>query len=92
MNIKTIKSDAFAYLETLRYEKTRFGLVFLDPPYATDYINKAMIFFTENRLLTAGCFIVCEHARNADPDFYGFELVAKKKYGETAVTVLKVNE
>ena len=68
------------YLKALNYlknEKKQFDLIFLDPPYKTNYIEKSIELITKNQLLTK---IV-----------YGenYKIVKEKKYGDKWVVILK---
>ena len=68
----------------------KFDLVYLDPPYKSDYAMRALKFLSENQLLANDATIVVEHAMQNDlqnlPDCYIIE--KSKKYGIAYVDVL----
>ncbi len=87
-------TDALALLRSLN-GKSRFDMVFLDPPYAKGLLPKALELLVEYNLLENGARIVCE---SADPeDVFGgnddleasFELLKQSHYGIAYVTVLR---
>lgn len=47
--------------------KEKFDLIFLDPPYATDYIAQSLSLIAEGDLLRAGGRIVCESDNGTAP-------------------------
>lgn len=74
--------------------KRRFDLVFLDPPYASDCMARALRGLYEGRLLSEGAIVVCE-SRDEKALFAGDEALAslytvKKtaRYGIAWVTYL----
>ncbi|MBR2721944.1 MAG: 16S rRNA (guanine(966)-N(2))-methyltransferase RsmD [Clostridia bacterium] len=85
--------DALALLRSLSAKK-RFGLVFLDPPYAAGLLPKVLSLLLEFDLLEDGAKIVCESAATEDV-FAGdgalashFTLQKEVHYGIACVTVL----
>lgn len=84
-NAEFILSDAVSYLK--KCDK-QFDLIFLDPPYNKGFIAPVMELLYENNLLSEDGVVVAE-SDNTDalPDFSGFEIHKKKKYGRTFVTL-----
>ena len=79
--------EAGAALRALGREGRAFGLVFLDPPYAS--ADPAALFgaMREARVLVPGAWIVFEHAAKVDaPAVPDFELRFTRTYGDTALT------
>ncbi len=73
----------------LQSAKTPFDLVFLDPPYASDFAANAVGLLKTRGLLADGAVVVVEHDRPlTDPVYNGF---SKKeyRYGKTFVTFLR---
>jgi len=68
----------------------KFDLVYLDPPYKSDYAMRALKILSENQLLADDATVVVEHAMQNDlqnlPDCYIIE--KSKKYGIAYVDVL----
>jgi 16S rRNA (guanine966-N2)-methyltransferase len=72
----------------LKGGEARYGLVFLDPPYAAEGVAQVLDALTSSGALVQGAWIVLEHAaRNAPPA--GTEARAlrfTRTYGDTALT------
>ncbi len=83
---RVVCKDAIAFLQGCT---TPFSLIFLDPPYHTTFIRKALALIDERGLLMPGGLIVCESATDdvwIEPD----ALAATRaiyRYGRTAVTL-----
>ena len=87
--------DVFA--GSVRTASSPFDLVFLDPPYA--YETTEVLGFVQRLrdegALAEGAVIVYEHGLNARKDMAdaasscGLDVIAAKKYGKTAITLLK---
>lgn len=78
----------------LNQAKTKFDLVFLDPPYATNFGIEAIDLLIKNHLLNDGAIIIFETgvANNIDVNYKEFN-IKKKKYGNTFVYKMeKINE
>ncbi len=45
----------------------QYGVIFLDPPYASDYMAKALDLISKNGTLAAGGTVVCETEAEFDP-------------------------
>lgn len=94
---RVICADYAAALSTLA-GKERFGIVFLDPPYAAHLIPDALRRLARGGLLEKDALIVCESAEAAD--VFGedssladaYEVVRESRYGAAYVTILKVRE
>ena len=97
-NIKTIGIDNCAvlksdYREALLYFKNnniKFDIIFLDPPYKTDYIEKSVKLIEEYNLLNQDGIIICEND-SIDRIVYSdkYNCVKNKKYGDKWVVILK---
>ncbi len=57
---KVYRSDYFPFLDETR---ERFDIIFLDPPYAENFIENALRKISEIDILTEGGIIVCERSR-----------------------------
>ena len=103
--IRTIKSNvenigitncevlAMDYLKALNYlneKNIKFDLIFLDPPYNTDYIEKSIHLITKYNLLKANGLIICESS-SIDKIIYpeSYKIIKDKKYGDKWVAILK---
>ena len=77
-------------LEYLKAAKSGLDIVFVDPPYKTGLVEKALPLLEKK--LNEGAFVICEHERELTlPDETG-ELVLHKryKYGKIALTVYRL--
>ncbi len=95
-NITTIGvADATYYREDYRSFLRRttrvYDLVFLDPPYDSDYIAGALELLTQRALFADGAVIVAEHDDKYPPDFdaSAFAIQRQRQYGHTGVTILQ---
>lgn len=83
-----MQTDFAAYLAAT--DKT-FDLIFLDPPYAKDYLAQILCSICERKLLAKDGIIYCEF--EADTPFTPpenlFRVVRDKKYGRARVLLLK---
>ena len=87
LNIEIIKGD---YLKVLKELETEFDIIFLDPPYNTDYINKSIDKIIEYRLLKDEGIIVCETddlKKIIIPN--DFNVSKQKRYGNKYVVMIK---
>lgn len=85
---KILECDYKKALKSLR--GVEFDIIFLDPPFETDFAQKSIDFIAENNMLNADGIIVWEHI--AKKDFVvpkGFVVADNKKYGTIEVTYLE---
>lgn len=84
-----IIGDYLNCLSKLKSEK--FDIVFLDPPFATDYAFKAMEYIIKNNMCNDNCIIIYEHPVDKLIDILPSQLhiVDTKKYGTISVTFLE---
>lgn len=86
-------ADALGFLSNYRGEP--FHLIFLDPPYITDLVNRALALIVEKSLLAVGGIVVCETgAEDTVSDTalsaWRFEVMRRARYGVAHITVLKL--
>ena len=89
-----IKSSYLDALNLLERKNLKFDLVFLDPPYDSDYALKSLEILSKKKLLNSGAIIVVEHKLANDlqnlPECY---IIKKsRKYGIAFVDVLEYEE
>ena len=80
------------YKEALKYlkGKYKFDIIFLDPPYKDDLIEKSLNLICEYDLLSENGIIVCETDNiNKIKTKYMLNEVKNRKYGEKIVVILK---
>jgi len=70
---------------------TQFDIIFVDPPYKSDFVPIMFDFVINNKLLKKGSVIIIEESidQNLNLD-EKFEKIERKVYGKTQVLFLKV--
>ena len=82
-----VRGDAAAYLAG---GSERFDIIFLDPPYSTGLLSRALADIHKYRRLSDGGIVVAEtDFGGEEPNDENFETVKKAKYGKTLVFVLR---
>lgn len=89
-NVNLITCD---YLEALnKFKGTKFDIVFLDPPFSTDFGEKAICKISENQMIENDGIIIYEHLVGKEFDIpNNFKLLDEKKYGTIIVSYIGVN-
>lgn len=79
------------YLAYLKKSKTRFDIIFLDPPYAEVFLENALKMITEIDILQSGGIIVAERpvGKELPWEFPGFTRSRDYKYGKTLLTLYR---
>lgn len=81
------------YIKALNYFASLnlvFDVIFLDPPYATDFISKSIFSIVDNHLLAQDGVIVCESDSLERIDIPPcLKIVKSKKYGDKVVAILQ---
>ena len=87
---KVLNMDYLKCLNYLHEEERNFDIIFLDPPYKTNYIEKALNKINELNLLKDDGIIVCE-SDSLDKIIYPeeFKCVKDRQYGEKFVVILR---
>ena len=85
---KVVRSDYLAYLRNCH---DKFGIIFLDPPYAEVFLENALNLITEIDILQSGGIIVTERPldKALDLEFDGYTRSKDYKYGKTLVTLYR---
>lgn len=85
--LTTDSKKALTYFQT---ENIKFNIIFLDPPYKTDKIEKSIKLIEENNLLLDGGMIVCE-SDQLEKIIYpsNYYEIKNKKYGDKYIVILK---
>lgn len=81
------QTDSLAYLERCG----KFDIVFIDPPYDTDLIDKSLKIIQNVDILNDGGIIICESRREKpmpEPET-GYSAVLSRNYGKIKITVYK---
>ena len=85
-NGTVINDDYMNALNNLK--DIKFDLVFLDPPYKYDYIDKAIDFIIKNDMINDKGLIICEYENEINKD-YNLSIFKEKKYGSKKVVIFK---
>ena len=85
---KVIRGDYADYLKRCR---EKFGIIFLDPPYAEVFLEKSLKIIEEIDILESGGIIIAERPLGKDLlcDLTGFSRSRDYKYGNTLLTVYR---
>ncbi len=83
----TLKSD---YASFLKNTDQQFDLILLDPPYAEDFLEKALCLIHQRKLLAPQGLIYCETEGEPPECAAGlFQVVRDKKYGRARILLLE---
>jgi 16S rRNA (guanine(966)-N(2))-methyltransferase RsmD len=90
---EVILSDALTALD--KFKNVKFDIIFVDPPYASGLIEPVLKKIKNNQLINNDGLIIIEHSPDVEftntVNDLNFEIVKEKKYGDTSVTILRVN-
>lgn len=88
--VELLNTDFKKALQTFYEKNIQFDLIFLDPPYKTDYIEKSLNLISKYNLLTTDGLIVCE-SDSLDKIIYNnhYHSLKDKKYGDKYIVLLK---
>ena len=83
-----VRSD---YMDYLNRCKETFSIIFLDPPYAEEYLENAIKRITEIDILRTDGIIVAERpvGKELPWEFGGFQRSKDYKYGKTLLTIYR---
>ncbi len=83
--------DYLKALDLFKQQQKKFDIVFLDPPYQTDYIEKSLTKLLELDLLNQEALVVCESDSldKITVPFEAYQIVKEKKYGDKYIRILK---
>ena len=73
----------------LRGCKEKYDIVYLDPPYASGLIPKALDLLCAKELAAEGGFVFCESDSDEEFSAPGFSVLRHNKYGRAYITLLK---
>ncbi len=73
------------YKKFLKETNLKFDIIFLDPPYKTNQLNKALKIIEEKDLLTKHGIVVCEY-ENINP-ITSLKLIKEKSYGPKNIKI-----
>lgn len=85
---KVVHSDYLAYLNRC---PEQFDIIFLDPPYAEEFLEKSIKRITEIDILHSNGIIIAERpiGKELPGDFEGYTRSKDYKYGKTLLTIYR---
>ena len=88
MQAQVIRSDYMSYLRSTR---EKFSIIFLDPPYAEEFLENALKIITEIDILQSGGIIVAERplGKELSLEFPGYSRTKDYKYGNTLICIYR---
>ena len=88
-SVEVLHMDYKNALSTLK-DITTFDLIFLDPPYKTNYIEESIKLIDNYNLLNNNGLIICE-SDSLDKIIYSnnYKVVKEKKYGDKFIVLLE---
>lgn len=89
-NGEVINMDYQKALNYLKEKNIKLDIIFLDPPYDTNYIEKSISLIEKLNLLSEDGIIVCE-SDSLDRIVFNevYKIAKEKKYGDKWVVILK---
>lgn len=89
-NAHVLNLDYKKALQYYRKNNIKFNLIFLDPPYDTNYIEESINLITEYNLLQDEGLIICESSfLNKIIYSNNYQEIKSKKYGDKWVVIIK---
>lgn len=87
---KIFKCPVKAAIRKLSKKGARFDLVFVDPPYLKNLVNKTLCDMAASTLITENSLIVVEHhPKEPIGEVEGLSLTDSRKYGQTYISFVK---
>ena len=90
--VKLINLDYLQVIKQLKNEK--FDIIYLDPPYKTDYIKQAIKELLNQNIITINTQIIAETAEEEKvlhqiEEIPNIEIIDKRKYGRAHILFLR---
>ena len=86
-NIKIIRDEATKALKKIN---EIFQIVLIDPPYNTSITEKCLFKLKELNLINQQSYIFAESSKTKDFNYYGYQILDIKIYGNSKLTILKL--
>ncbi len=90
-NLKNINEEhniiKIDYKKYLKETDNKYDIIFLDPPYKTNQLNKALVLITENNLLTEDGIVICEY--EIEEPITSLTLIKERNYGTKKIKIFK---
>ena len=86
-NVKIIRDEATKALKDINKV---FQIVLIDPPYNTNITEKCLFKLKELNLINQQSYIFAESSKTEDFNYYGYQILDLKIYGNSKLTILKL--
>lgn len=87
---KVIKSDYKEALRNFKNNNIKFDIIFLDPPYKTNYLNDILTYIDQKDLLNDNGIVVAEYEfENFNTEYNNITKYKYKKYGYKQIMIYK---
>lgn len=89
-DIRVLKADYKDAIINFSKDNIKFDIIFLDPPYETDYIEKSLIYIEKYNILENSGIVICE-SNGLDKIIYSnsYKSLRSKKYGDKYIVILE---
>ena len=88
-NVTILENDYLKALDTFK-NKYKFDLIFLDPPYNLECLDKILNIINDNNLLEENGLVICEYEYdNFKNEYSNLELIKEKKYGYKNIKIYR---
>ncbi len=85
-----IIADAISFLNRVKNNGHCYDLIFLDPPYRTELLNKTLKIISTSKIICSNTVIVAEYPSDLNPQILSpLKIIKTKKYGKTSITTIK---
>ena len=88
-NVNVIMNNYEKALKFFNDNNIKFDIIFIDPPYATDFAEKSIDYIFENKLLNSGGCIIWEHDKTKLDVLNNYNVIKTKKYGIKYLSIIK---
>ncbi len=89
--VKLYNKDYLVALKNIADTGIKFSMVFLDPPYKSDFYEKTLKALLEYDMLNDDAIIVMEHLQSIEIKSDGFYIWKQKTFSKNAITFLKLD-
>lgn len=91
LNIENYKLYNMDFRKLLKTINNKFDIIFVDPPYKTNYVPESVKLINDDDLVNEGGIIVLEmdNLNNLIYDKNKFKEIKNKKYGDKYIVILK---
>jgi 16S rRNA (guanine966-N2)-methyltransferase len=93
-NADVRKTNAEKFLEKAAYDKNRFDILFIDPPYHSDELEKILPIIGRSEILNEQGIVIVEHfSKKKLPHSEGrLKMIKQYRYGDTMLSLYRKDE